>query len=324
LSATAGPAPPAAPDTVLELIHAFRRSKTMFTAVSLGIFEGKRPAAAGVPQLLDACVSLGLLEKRDREYFNTSVADTYLRRASPWSLTGYIWYSDVAVFRLWANLENAILSGSNQWTQTFGEGGRAFRESVAVSEEFMRGMHGIGMTTSPAVVEAFDLSSYRCLLDLGGATGHFAAAARRRYPALRAIVFDVPSVVQMALKESHDGIEFIAGDFCADPLPPADLIALGRVLHHRSEQLIVELLSRVYERLPAGGGVLVIERIVDNVNGGSVDAHMHSLNMLVCTDGGRERTFEEYEALLEQAGFSDIRVCVTSTSLDVMMATKPG
>jgi len=50
---------------------------------------------------------------------------------------------------------------------------------------------------------------------------------------------------------------------------------------------------------------------------------MHSLNMLVCTDGGRERTFEEYEALLEQAGFSDIRVCVTMTSLDVGDATSP-
>jgi acetylserotonin N-methyltransferase len=295
----------------------------MFTAVSLEIFDGKRPSGAGVPQLLDACVSLGLLEKRGREYFNTSVADTYLRRASPWSLTGYISYSDTALFRLWANLENAILSGSNQWTQSFGESGRAIRESVAVSEEFMRGMHGIGMITSPAAVEAFDLSSYRCLLDLGGATGHFAVAARRRYPALRAIVFDLPSVVQMAAKEDHDGIEFIAGDFCTDPLPPADLIALGRVLHHRSEQLIVELLSRVYERLPPGGGLLVIERIVD-VRHESVDAHMHSLNMLVCTDGGRERTFEEYEALLKQAGLSDIRVCVTGTSLDVVMATKQG
>jgi len=81
-------------------------------------------------------------------------------------------------------------------------------------------MHGSAMTTSPAVVQAFDLSSYRCLLDLGGATGHFAVAARRRYPALRAIVFDVPSSRSMAAKEAHDGSSFIAGDFCTDPLPP--------------------------------------------------------------------------------------------------------
>jgi len=91
------------------------------------------------------------------------------------------------------------------------------------------------------VVQAFDLFVVSMPADLGGATGHFAVAARRRYPALRAIVFDVPSVVQMRQRKRTNGIEFIAGDFCTDPLPPADLIALGRVLHHRSEQLIVEL-----------------------------------------------------------------------------------
>ena len=54
------------PDKILELIEAFRRSKTMFAAVELGIFDGARPAdCKALPRLLDACVALGLLEKRD-------------------------------------------------------------------------------------------------------------------------------------------------------------------------------------------------------------------------------------------------------------------
>jgi acetylserotonin O-methyltransferase len=312
----------AGPEPILELIHAFRRSKTMFTAVTLGIFEGDRPPGPGVSQLLDACVSLGLLERRGHKYVNTPVADLYLRRASPASLTGYIRYSDAALFRLWANLDAAVLSGSNQWAQVFGEDGLAVRRAVFGGEDFLRGMHGIGMITSPAVIAAVDLSRYRCLLDLGGATGHLALAARQRYPGLRAIVMDLPPIIEMATKTPPDGIEFLAGDFCVDPLPTADVVALGRILHHRSEERIIEILARLHERLPVGGAVLVIERVIDDENGGSVDAHMHSLNMLLCTDGGRERTFAEYQRLLERAGFCDMRLRITGTPLDVVMAIK--
>src|ERR1700748_2794580 len=86
------------PTTVLELIDAFRRSKTMFAAVKLGIFDGARPAdCKALPRLLDACVALGLLEKRDGNYVNTPQSDKYLRSDSPDSLTGYIHYSNDAL-----------------------------------------------------------------------------------------------------------------------------------------------------------------------------------------------------------------------------------
>jgi acetylserotonin N-methyltransferase len=148
----------ASPEPILELIHAFRRSKTMFAAVKLGVFEGERPPGAAGKQLLDACVSLGLLERRGHEHFNTPIADLYLRRSSPASLTGYIRYSDAALFPLWANLDAAVISGNNQWAKTFGDDGAAVRRAVFGGEEFLRGMHGIGMISSPAVVAAVDLS----------------------------------------------------------------------------------------------------------------------------------------------------------------------
>jgi acetylserotonin N-methyltransferase len=82
--------PPLDPAPILDLIEAFRRSKTMFAALELGVFDGERPAGAATDRLLEACVSLGLLEKRGGEYFNTPVADEYLRRSSPRSLAGYV------------------------------------------------------------------------------------------------------------------------------------------------------------------------------------------------------------------------------------------
>src|ERR1017187_1652659 len=93
------PAPDPAP--ILELIDAFRRSKTMFAAVSLGIFDGERPQGVAMDRLLEACVGLGLLMKRADGYVNTPLADEYLKRSSPRTLSGYIRYSNDALYRLW-------------------------------------------------------------------------------------------------------------------------------------------------------------------------------------------------------------------------------
>jgi hypothetical protein len=95
---------------------------------------------------------------------------------------------------------------------------------------FLMGMHGYGLISSPRVVAAFDLSRYRCLVDLGGATGHLAIAACERYPHLRAIVFDLPDAVPLAQEIARassvaDRIRIVAGDFFVDPLPEGDVRA---------------------------------------------------------------------------------------------------
>src|SRR5580692_4633425 len=156
------------PDNILELIHAFRRSKTMFAAVKLGIFEGLRPADhEALPRLLDACVALGLLEKRDDVYVNTPEADRYLRSASPDSLTGYIHYSNDALYPMWGHLEDAVREGTPRWNQTFAvEGGifSGFFRTEESKREFLKGMHGFGRISSPGVAAAFDLSPFHRLI----------------------------------------------------------------------------------------------------------------------------------------------------------------
>ena len=338
------PAPDPAP--VLELIDAFRRSKTMFAAVSLGVFEalGEGPAdasslaarllgpAAGagpLERLLDACVGMGLLDKRNGAYANQPVAETYLRDQSLLSLTGYVLYSNEALFPMWAHLEDAIREGTHRWTQTFGWHGSLFDHFFRTDERrrsFLRGMHGFGQLTSPSAVAAFDLSPFRRMVDLGGATGHLAIAACERYPQLRAAVFDLPVAIAMArdyveASAARDRIEPIAGDFFRDDLPPADLYALGRILHDWPEDRIRLLLSKIYEALPSGGALLVAEKLLDEDKLGPTPAHMQSLNMLVCTEG-RERTLTEYRALLRAAGFASVEGRRTGRVLDVVLAIK--
>lgn len=327
------------PAPVADLIEAFRRSKTMFAALSLGVFD----RLAGTPKtaldlaleirtdpdtterLLDACVSLGLLTKEDGSFVNAPVADAYLDRKSPSTFAGYAQYSNDILFRMWANLEDAVREGSNRWKQTFGFEGGLFSHFYKTEEskrEFLLGMHGFGVQSSPKIVSAFDLSRFRRLVDLGGGTGHLPLAAAERYPEMSVAVFDLAPAVEFAREfTAGSRVELIAGDFFADDLPPSDLYALGRILHDWNEPKIRTLLAKIHAALPEGGGLLIAEKLLRDDLSGPVHAHMQSLNMLICTEG-RERSFAQYAALLEEAGFGEIEGKVTGSPLDAVLAVK--
>jgi len=329
---------------VIDLIEGFRRSKAAFTAVSMGIFDRLERSPAGarllaqeygsdadaLERLLDACVALGLLERAGDNYRNLPVSSRYLRRDSPDTLTGYVLYSDRVLYPMWGCLQDAVREGSSRWEQVFGSKAGIFDKLFSSEDHkrtFLAGMHGMGKLSSPSIIAAFSLSGFRYLCDLGGGTGHLAIAACQRYPGLRATVFDLPGVVPETRRyiESAglaDRIGVQPGDFFTDPLPEADLFALGRILHDWSEPKILLLLRKIYERLPAGGGLLVCERILNPLKDGPVGSNLQSLNMLIVTEG-KERTVAEYEALLGAAGFVNFRVCTTGRPLDAMLATKP-
>jgi acetylserotonin N-methyltransferase len=331
------------PGIVLDLLQAFRCSKVMFAAVSLGIFDAlargpksltalARELAANLDaleRLLDACVGLQLLDRNGRDYANTPAAATYLCKSSPHRLTGYIHYSNDVMWKLWGNLEEAVREGSHRWKQTFGWDGPIFSHffrSDEAKREFLMGMHGYGLLSSPQVVAAFDLGKYHGLVDLGGATGHLAIAACERYPHLRAVVFDLPDAVPLAgeivgASPVADRIRVVAGDFFTDPLPEGDLYALGRIVHDWTEEKIRRLLDKVFRQLPPRGAVLIAEKLLEEDKRGPRWAQMQSLNMLVCTEG-KERTLSEYEALLRRVGFREVLGCRTTSPLDAVLAVK--
>jgi acetylserotonin N-methyltransferase len=331
------------PSTIFALLEAFRGSKAMFAAVNLGVFdaleEGPQAGRAlaselkvdpdALGRLLDACVTLGLLRKQDGRYANTPAASSYLCSSSPRRMTGYLNYSNDVLWKLWANLEDAVREGTHRWKQTYGWDGPIFSHffrTEAARREFLLGMHGYGLVSSPRVVAAFDLGCFHQLVDLGGATGHLAVAACKRYPSLQAVVFDLPGAMPLAREiiarsGVADRVTVQSGDFFVDPLPPADLYALGRILHDWSEDKIRTLLRKVYEHLPDGGALLIAEKLIDEDRGGPHSAQLQSLNMLLVTEG-KERTHTEYEALLKEAGFAEVRSFRTQAPLDAVLALK--
>jgi acetylserotonin N-methyltransferase len=330
---------------VIELIEAFRGSKAMFAAVSLGVFDvlehraldvtaladELRVRAEPLERLLGTCVGLKLLRRRGASYENEPVASTYLCRASEHTLTGYILYSNDVLFRLWNHVEDAVREGTPRWEQAFGIRGSIFDHFFRTEEAkqtFVQGMHGLGILSSPKVVGAFDLSRFRRMVDLGGATGHLAITACDRHPDRRAVVFDLPQVIEVARAyasrswATSQRVELMAGDFFSDELPEADLFAMGRILHDWPEDKIRALLVKIFRRLTAGGGILLAEKLLHEDKAGPISAQLQSLNMLLCTEG-KERTLGEYRRLLEDAGFQNVQGRITGSPLDAVLATKP-
>jgi acetylserotonin N-methyltransferase len=328
---------------ILDLIEAFRRSKVMFTAVRLGIFDQlaiaplscsalavqlslDRPALS---RLLNGCVSLRLLEREGELYSNTNAATRFLIKASPETLAGYIVYSDQSLYKLWDHMDDAIREGTNRWTQAFGSRSALFdhyfRDETS-TRSFLAGMHGFGQLASPRIVTAFDLSRFVHLVDLGGATGHLSIAACKEYPSLRATVLDLPAVEPFAREHIAasgfaDRVDFVTGDFFAQDLPKADLYVLGRILHDWDDPKIDKLLRKIFFSLPRKGALLVTETLVDDDRSGPVYTLMQDLNMLACTDG-RERTEAEYSALLQSAGFATVQFRRTDSLVDAILAVK--
>lgn len=331
------------PSHLLELIAAFRKSKTLFVAVSLGIFDALESqsktldslsrelscSSDGLERLLDACAGLGLLEKIAGNYSNTNATNVYLTKNSQRRLTGYIGYSNSVMWKLWAYLENAVREGSHRWPQAYGWDGPIFSHFFNTEEakrEFLMGMHGYGVISSPHVVSAFDLSRFSHLVDLGGATGHLASAACELYSNMQATVFDLPEAIPLAreildqTRVAHR-VATLAGDFFTDPLPAADLYAVGRILHDWSQEKCQRLLTRMYEALPQGGAVLIAEKMLSDDKSGPCWAQLQSLNMLTCTEG-KERSLPEYTELLRECGFRNIEGRITRAPLDAILAVK--
>ncbi|MEO6760009.1 MAG: class I SAM-dependent methyltransferase [Saprospiraceae bacterium] len=323
------------PQIIPDLLDGFRRSKTLFTAIELGVFEATPTTAASFSALagseehatellLDACVSLGLLVRTAEEYANTPEAEIYLKRTSPHTLAGYALYSNSILWRLWDHLPDAVREGTHRWPQAFGMQGPIFShffQTPDAMRTFLTGLHGFGMLSSPQAIAAHDLSEVKHFVDLGGGTGHLSLAFLDRYPLAQATVFDLPQVIPLTREITNNRVATAAGDFFLDPLPHADCYAVARILHDWSLPKIETLVSKIYQALPANGRLLICETLINEARTGPARSLLQSLNMLTCTEG-QERSAAEYDQICKAAGFTSTHAVITGAPVDAVLAIK--
>ncbi|XP_077987476.1 acetylserotonin O-methyltransferase-like [Glandiceps talaboti] len=337
---------------IFDLISGFQKSKVLFTACEFGIFDlmskkSKQQMTAeqvaldistdtdATERLLDACVSLGLLNKtvRDDElatYSNTKLSAEYLSADKAMSLKGLALFANRTTWPLMTNLEHAVREGKEQRQRSFGANGDKLYEKVYSEEQrtinFIGGMHGFGLMSAKSVARAFDLSEFKRVCDFGGGSGALAHEMSLVYPDMSITVLDLPPVVKVSKYfKPNDGVErsvdFMAGDFFKNDLPEADLYVYSLILHNWPEEKIHILLEKTYKALKPGGAILIAEHLYNDEKSGPSHAALRCMMMLAGTEG-KERSGKEYRQLLELHGFDDVRVKYTGHFQDLVLARR--
>ncbi|KAG2465436.1 acetylserotonin O-methyltransferase 2 isoform X1 [Polypterus senegalus] len=336
------------PFKLLEYINGFKISKVIFTASQLGVFDlmlqcqkalsaeciakELHTSQNGLERLLDALVGIDILDVEiingKAFYSSTDVSDLYLAKASPKSLSNMILYQSQNIYPLWNFLPDAVREGRSQNEKAFGASSKDTCEAPFRCEEellkFMGMMHSTWVFAAHDVVTAIDLSPFKTVVNLGGCTGTLAREVCLVYPHCSVTVFDIPEVVKMAKKHFcgiDDCITFKEGDFFNGELPEANLYILAGIIHGWEEEKCLQLLHKIYAQSKPGGGVLIVESMLNENRRGPIFSQLLSLNMLLQMEG-KERPPSEFFKLLTTAGFKDIQVQRTGKCYDVVLGIK--
>jgi hypothetical protein len=318
-----------APDRILEIGMGFWASKTLLSAVELGLFStlasgpktgaeleqtlGLHPRATA--DFLDALVALGFLARRgdgaEGRYMNTPATALYLDRASPRYVGGILEMANARLYPFWADLTPALKSGKPQ-NEIKHSGKSTFDELYADParlEQFMDAMAGVSMTNFEAFAEKFDFSPYLSMADIGGATGQLSSIVAARHPHLACRSCDLPVVKPIAerrIAEAGLADRVSAGeiDFLTDEFPTADLITMGMILHDWNLEHKKMLIAKAYRALPEGGALVAIENIIDDARRENAFGLMMSLNMLIEFGDAFDFTGADFASWCLEAGFS--------------------
>ena len=311
----------------------FWPSKTVLSAVELELFTqlGDEPMTGeeigerlglhprGIYDFLDTLVALRLLERdgdgTDGRYRNTEETATFLDKGSPTYIGGILEMANARLYRFWGDLTEALRTGEPQNEVKY-TGKPMFEElysDPARLEQFMGAMKGISAGNFHALAETFDFSKYGTVCDVGGATGQLCMILARRHPHLSCISYDLPVVEPIAERTIEaaglsDRVSTASGDFFADPLPHADVITMGLILHDWNLDRKMHLIRAAYDALPEGGAFIVIENLIDDARRENAFGLMMSLNMLIEFGDAFDYTGSDFAGWCKDAGFRDTEV----------------
>lgn len=306
----------------------FWASKVLLSAVELGLFtelaKGPLDAEAlrqrlglhprGLLDFLDALVALGLLERREGLYANTPDTGLFLDRGKPSYVGGLLEMANARLYSSWGSLTDALRTGLQQnEAKTGGDPFVELYSSPASLENFLRAMTGASLGAAMALAKKFPWKNYQSFVDVGVAQGAVPVEVALAHPHLRGIGYDLPVVRPVFEKYAvargvADRVTFHPGDFFKNPLPDADVIIMGHILHDWNLEQKRMLVRKAYEALPPGGAFIVYEALIDDDRSKNAFGLLMSLNMLIETPGGFDYTGADCCGWMREAGFRETRV----------------
>jgi hypothetical protein len=333
------------PGRIMELGRAFWASKALLSAVELNLFTalaeyGPQDAEAlrrrlglhgrGARDFLDTLVALSMLERGDDgRYANTPETDLYLDRRKETYVGGLLEMCNARLWRFWGSLTEALRTGEPQ-NEAKGGGEDLFGALYADParlEGFLRAMTGLSLPIAQAVAECFPWARYGSVIDIGAAQGCLPVQVAKAHPHLTGAGFDLPPVQPVFERYivEHglaDRLRFHPGDFMRDPLPTADVLVMGHILHDWDLPTKQALVAKAYTALPPGGALLAYDEIIDDDRRTRASGLLMSLNMLIETRGGFDYTGADCIGWMREAGFRDAHVEALTETHSMVVGTK--
>lgn len=320
-------------DAILQTGFAFWNSKVLLTAVEFDLFTKLHNSqltgaelgnelglhARSIADFLDALVAMKFLERKgngaDAKYFNTPTTALYLDRQNPRYIGGILVMLNKRLFKFWNDLPEGLRTGQAQNETKHGQK-TIFEElyaDPAKLEQFLDAMAGLSRINFEALAEKFDFSRYHSLCDIGGATGLLSIEVAKTHPNIACISFDLPPVGAVAAKRIaaaglSDRITVASGDFFQDPLPKADVITMGMVLHDWNLEKKMKLIRAAYDALPPGGALIAVEALIDDARRENVFGLLMSLNMLIEFGDAFDYSAADFEKWCRETGFEHFEV----------------
>jgi hypothetical protein len=341
------PKPQLDPSPIFQTAFAFWSAKVLLTAVEfevftklgdrrmtgaeLGLEVGLHPRA--ISDFFDALVAMRFLD-RDGEgpsaqYFNTPAGALYLDSRQPRYVGGMLVMLNARLFKFWNDLPEALRTGKPQNEVKHGQKGifEELYEELPRLEQFLGAMSGLSRINFEALAAKFDFSKFKTLCDIGGATGLLCIEVAKSHPDLRCISFDLPPVEPIARKHiataglSHRA-STAAGDFFKDPLPKADVITMGMILHDWNLEKKMHLIRAAYDALPEGGALVVVEALIDDARRENAFGLLMSLNMLIEFGDAFDFSGADFRKWCEEVGFKRFEVIPLAGAASAAVAYK--
>lgn len=319
---------PVTPERIMQTAIAFWSSKTLLSAIEMGVFTelangpqefdslsgrlGLHPRAAR--DFLDALVSLGFLSRSGSTYSNTPDTDLFLDRRKPTYLP--LEMMNARLYPFWARLTEAVRTGLPQNESREDAGDHLFSTLYADPARlkvFLTAMTGLSHGANLAIARQVPWSRYKTFADVGTAQGDLAAQIALANPHLEGIGFDLAEVAPV-FEEYVDSqgisgrVHFQSGDFFKQDLPRVDVLTMGHILHDWNLEEKKMLIAKAFSALNPGGALVVYDAIIDDDRSQNAFGLLMSLNMLIETPGGFDYTGADCIGWMKDAGFKDAYV----------------
>jgi len=326
----------------MQLALGFWSSKALLSAVEIGLFSALAEGPLDAPTLcrklalhprgardfFDALVALGMLERGRDRYSNTPATQRYLVRGTPDYIGGILEMSNARLYGFWGSLTEALKTGRPQNESK--QGGDLFGRLYADPEQlaiFLKGMTGVSRPIARQLARRIDWSRYASVIDIGTAEGAVPVTIAQAHPHLTGGGFDLPPVRPVFERNIRaeglsDRLRFHPGDFFKDPLPAADVLVMGHILHDWDLAVKRQLLAKAHAALPKGGALVVYDMMIDDERRANATGLLMSLNMLIETPGGFDYTGADCAGWMREAGFAQARVEALEGPYSMAVATK--